>query len=124
MLVVNGRKLLSAIGETSQLRQLRHGPDGTAREVTNQVRWNSHDPSVASVSSSGVAVAVGFGAARIDAGYEGLNNTFQISVTPAGTFAVTGDVREPGQGPLTGVRVLEPGVWRVHAHGCSRAITC
>lgn len=108
-LVVNGRKLLSAIGETSQLTAVATWSDGTAREVTNQVRWNSHDSSVASVSSSGVAVAVGFGAApRIDAGYEGLNNTFQISVTPTGTFGVTGDVREPGQGPLIGVRVLEP----------------
>ena len=108
MLMVNGRKSLSAIGETSQLTAVATWSDGTAREVTDQVRWNSHDPSVASVSSSGVAAAVGFGAARIDAGYEGLNNTFQISVTPAGTFAVTGEVREPGQGPLTGVRVLEP----------------
>ena len=37
-----------------------------------------------------------------------LNTTVQIVVTPAGTFAVTGDVREPGQGTLAGVRVLEP----------------
>lgn len=89
-LTVNGRKLLSAIGDTSQLTAIATWPDGTARDVTAEVRWNSHQPSVATVSSSGLATAVGFGAARIDAGYGSLNNTFQIGVTPAGTFAVTG----------------------------------
>jgi hypothetical protein len=107
-LTINGRKSLSAIGETSQLTAIATWPDGTARDVTVEVRWNSHDSSVAAVSSSGLATAVGFGAARVDAGYASLNNTFQIGVTPAGTFAVTGDVREPGQGGVAGVRVLEP----------------
>jgi hypothetical protein len=107
-LVVNGSKSLSAIGETSQLTAVAMRRDGTARDVTREVRWNSHNLSVATVSSSGLATAVGFGAARIDAGFESLNYTFQIGVTPAGTFAATGEVREPGQGAIAGVRVLEP----------------
>ena len=116
-LTVNGRKSLTAISETSQLTAVATWPDGTARDVTAEVRWNSHDSSVATVSSSGLATAVGFGAARIDAGYGSLNSTFQIGVTPAGTFAVTGNVREPGQGALAGVRVLEPVSGRSRAHG-------
>ena len=107
-LTVNGRKSLSAIGETSQLTAIATWRDGTARDVTAEVRWTSHNLSVATISSSGLATAVGFGAARIDGQYESQNNSFQIGVTPAGTFAVTGDVREPGQGAIAGVRVLEP----------------
>jgi hypothetical protein len=107
-LTVDGRTSLSAIGETSQLRAVVTQSDGTSRDVTNDVRWNSRDPFVATVSASGLATAVGFGAARIDAAYDTLNSSFQIAVTPAGTFAATGEVREPGQGPIAGVRVLEP----------------
>jgi Big-like domain-containing protein len=111
-LTVNGRKSLAAIGETSQLTAVATLRDGTARDVTNEVRWDSQNPAVATVSSSGLATAVGFGAARIDArldsGGGSQNNSFQIAVTPAGTFAATGDVREPGQGAVAGVRVLEP----------------
>jgi hypothetical protein len=111
-LTVNGQKSLTAIGETTQLTAVATSQDGTARDVTNEVRWSSQNASVATVSSSGLATAVGFGATRIDAmldaGGGSLNNSFQIAVTPAGTFAAAGDVREPGQGALAGVRVLEP----------------
>ena len=107
-MVASGRKSLSAIGETSQLTAIAKWPDGTTRDVTADVRWTSRNPSVATVSSSGLATAVGFGAAQIEGLYGSLMTIFQIGVTPAGTFAVTGSVREPGQGALTGVRVLEP----------------
>jgi Bacterial Ig-like domain (group 2) len=106
--MVDGRKSLSAIGETSQLTALARWRDGSTRDVTSTARWSSQNTSVATVSSSGLAMANGFGAARIEVTYEGSLYGFQVSVTPAGTFAATGDVREPGQGTLTGVRVLEP----------------
>jgi hypothetical protein len=98
---------LSAIGETSQLIAVATGTDGTTRDVTVQARWTSRNPSVVTVSSSGLATAAGFGAAQIEATYESLLVTFQIEVTPAGTFAVTGSVREPGQGAVSDVRVRE-----------------
>ena len=107
-LLTSGRKSLRAIGETSQLTATATWRDGTTRDVTAEVRWNSRNVSVATVSSSGLATAVGFGAAQIDGTYDSLLVTFQIEVTPAGTFAVTGSVREPGQGAVAGVRVLEP----------------
>jgi hypothetical protein len=107
-LTVDGRKSLGAIGETSQLTALARWRDGSTRDVTSTAHWSSQNASVATVSPSGLAIAIGFGAARIQVTYEGSMNEFQLSVTPAGTFAATGDVREPGQGTLTGVRVLEP----------------
>jgi hypothetical protein len=86
--------------------------DGTTRDVSAEISsWTSRDPSVITVSSSGVATAVGFGAARIEARYGPPDSGVWaaiISVTPAGTVAVIGDVREPGQGTLAGVRVFEP----------------
>jgi hypothetical protein len=107
-LMVDGRKSFSAIGETSQLTAVARWRDGSTRDVTSTARWSSQNTSVATVSPTGLAMAIGFGAARIQVTYEGSNSEFQLSVTPAGTFAATGDVREPGQGTLTGVRVLEP----------------
>jgi len=107
-LMVDGRKSLSAIGETSQLTAVVRWRDGSTRDVTSTARWSSQNTSVATVSPTGLATAIGFGAARIQVTFEGSNSEFQLSVTPAGTFAATGDVREPGQGTLTGVRVLEP----------------
>ena len=106
--MVDGRKSLSAIGETSQLTALARWRDGSTRDVTTTARWSSQNTSVVTVSSSGLAMANGFGAARIEVTYEGSMYAFQLSVTPAGTFAATGDVREPGQGTLSGVHVLEP----------------
>lgn len=107
-LMVDGRKSLSAIGETSQLTAVARWRDGSTRDVTGTARWSSQNASVATVSPSGLATAIGFGASRIQVMYEGSNYEFQLSVTPAGTFAATGDVREPGQGTLAGVRVVEP----------------
>ena len=111
LLTVSGSRSLTAIGETSQLAAIATWPDGTL-DVTSEVRWNSQNPSVVTMSPNGLATAVGFGMARIDARFESgggsASASFQIAVTSAGTFVVTGDVREPGQGTLAGVRVLEP----------------
>ena len=107
-LTVTGRTSLTAIGETSQLTAIATASDGTKREVVADVSWNSLNSAVVTISSSGLATAVGFGGARIDVSHRSVSTTVQILVTPAGTFVVTGNVREPGQGGLAGVHVLEP----------------
>jgi Bacterial Ig-like domain (group 2) len=108
MLTVDGRKSLTAIGETSQLTARAGWPDGSTRDVTATARWLSLNTSVATVSSTGMVTGTGLGATRIEVTYESVMSAFQLSVTPVGTFAAAGDVREPGQGALAGVRVLEP----------------
>ena len=108
MLTINGRTSLDAIGETSQLNAVATFSDKTVRDVTSEVGWTSQNASVASVSSSGLVTAVGFGAAQISASYPNWGSlSVHVAVTPAGTFAVSGQVREPGQGAVAGVRVLE-----------------
>jgi hypothetical protein len=107
VLTVDGRKSLTAVGETSQLTAMARWRDGLIRDVTGTARWTSQNTSVATVSPDGLMTGIGLGAARIEVTYEGLLYMFQVSVTPVGTFAAAGDVREPGQGPLAGVRVVE-----------------
>jgi hypothetical protein len=115
-LELDGLKSLSAIGETDQLTVLGVWPDGSKRDVTSMAEWSSRNASIATVSPGGMATAVGFGIAAIEVKYQSVSRVFQISVTPAGTFAATGAVSEPGLGAgaggiggaLAGVRVLEP----------------
>ena len=107
-LTVDGRKSFTNVGETSQLTAVLRSRDGSTRDVTSTARWTAQNTSVATVSSSGLVTSTGLGSARIEITYQELMDSFQISVTPAGTFAAAGDVREPGQGVLAGVRVLEP----------------
>ena len=110
-LTLSGNTALTAIGESTQLVGVASWSDGTTRDVTAEITWSSEDPSVVAVSSDGLATATGFGVASINARYPPSNGGIwraTISVTPTGTFAAAGDVREPGQGTLAGVRVLEP----------------
>ena len=110
-LTLSGNNALTAIGDTTQLVGMASWSNGTTRDVTAEITWTSEDPSIVTISSSGLATAVAFGVARINAKYEPPNGGIwrvNISVTPTGTVAVAGDVREPGQGALAGVRVLEP----------------
>lgn len=72
---IEGRKSLTALGDTSQLRAVVRWADGTSEDVTAGARWHSHNPSVVAVSNTGLATALGFGAARIDAGYDTLGNS-------------------------------------------------
>jgi hypothetical protein len=81
--------------------------NGTSVDRTVEAQWMSHDPSVATVAPGGMVTAVGFGATRIDAVFEGKRSTVDVLVTPPGTFAAVGVVREPGTGPIAGALVRE-----------------
>jgi hypothetical protein len=81
--------------------------NGTSVDRTLEAQWTSHDTSVATVAPGGLVTAVGFGATHIDAVFEGKRSTADVLITPAGTFAALGVVREPGGGPLAGVLVRE-----------------
>jgi hypothetical protein len=81
--------------------------NGTSVDRTVEAQWTSHDTSVATVAPGGLVTAVGFGATHLDAVFEGKRSTADVLITPAGTFAALGVVREPGGGPLSGVLVRE-----------------
>jgi hypothetical protein len=74
--------------------------------VTLESEWQAADSSVITVSSTGLVTVVGFGSSRVLASFESrVSGARQISAWPPGRFAVSGRVREPGQGGLSNVRV-------------------
>jgi hypothetical protein len=105
---VSGLATLSSIGETSQLRATAIFSDSSTRDVTSEATWRSVNPSVLTVSPTGLVTVVDYGASTVEATYERGGASFQVVATPPGSFVVFGRVREPGQGGLDGVRVFDP----------------
>ena len=99
--------VLRAPGETGQMTVEAFLSDGTSVDRTVEAQWTSQDAGVATVAPGGLVTAVGFGATRIDAVFEGKRSTVDVMVTPPGSFAAVGVVREPGRGPIAGVVVQE-----------------
>jgi trimeric autotransporter adhesin len=73
------------VGDTRQLTASAEFADGSNEDITSLVEWSSADPSVATVTSSGLVTAVGPGTGRIRASYRGTTgeSTFNIVKSPA-----------------------------------------
>jgi hypothetical protein len=105
---IEGNTRLSNVGETSQLRAIAHLSDGTSTDATLTVSWTVLTGSVVSISSSGVLEATAFGIGTIRATYGLSRINVKITVTPAGTFVVSGRARQPAASSLSGVLITEP----------------
>ena len=109
-LAISGNTALQAAGETSQLTATATYSDGRTADVTRETAWSSTYSIVATVDSTGVVMARGLGltsiAARHPVSGPSRSTSARLTVTPAGSFAMTGRVREPGAGSLSGARVL------------------
>jgi uncharacterized protein YjdB len=64
-LVVTGRTSFAEVGDMSALTATATWANRTTRDVTSQVRWNSRDPSVATISPDGLLTAVAMGATTV-----------------------------------------------------------
>ena len=104
---IGATPVLRAPGETGRMTVEAFFSNGTSVDRTAESQWTSHDTSVATVAPGGLVTAVGFGATHIDAVFDGKRSTSEVVITPLGTFAALGQVREPGVGPLAGVVVQE-----------------
>ena len=104
---ITGSTSLAAIGETAQLTALATLSDGAERNVTVESAWASTDPSVVTVSSTGLLTVLRFGATLISARYQNRSATLSLRPSPPGTFVITGWAREPGEGGLAGVTVTD-----------------
>jgi len=99
IIVVPGTTALSLVGATQQYIAIML--DAQDRAVPNVVfTWASSDPSVASVTTSGLATSVGHGTATITASAAGLTGSASLTVTlvvasvsvaPAAATVATGD---------------------------------
>jgi len=65
------------------------------------------DALIISVSATGLMTVVDFGISRVLAVYQSRSAGSVVTITPTGTVAVSGRVREPGLSGLAGVRIVE-----------------
>jgi hypothetical protein len=68
-LTISGNLSIVAIGKTSQLTATLRKSNGSSQNVTNDSEWTSDNTSVATISSTGVLTAVGFGTTKVTARY-------------------------------------------------------
>jgi murein DD-endopeptidase MepM/ murein hydrolase activator NlpD len=57
--------------------------DGSTQSLTSQATWSSSNPSVATISTAGLASAVGLGSTTIEASVNGVNGSTGVAVTAA-----------------------------------------
>jgi hypothetical protein len=99
---------MTAVGDKVKLPLTAFYTDGTSRDIAAEATWTVDLPSVVSITS-GEATALSLGATFVQARY--LNRFYasvKVQVTPAGTFAIVGGTREPGNSGLPGVSVFHP----------------
>ncbi|POA49026.1 hypothetical protein C1884_31015, partial [Pseudomonas sp. GW460-R15] len=65
--------------------------DGTTKNVTSSVTWGSDTPTVATITSAGVATGVGAGTATISANLSSVTGSTLLTVTPKAPIAYVGD---------------------------------
>ena len=80
-----------ALGTTQQFTATAIYSDSSKQDVTAQASWSAVDPTVASISASGLAKALKQGSTGIGATYQGLSGSATLAVTPAviSSLAVT-----------------------------------
>jgi hypothetical protein len=106
----SGVETLTAIGQTAQFRAIATEQTGNANpttdDITNSVTWSVSNPSVATISPSGVATAVGAGYTQITVESNGNTAVSDLTVTlPAGSGSTSG-------GSITSIAII-PGTQSV-----------
>lgn len=93
------------MGLTQQLTATGYYSDGTSRNITTSVAWNSDATTVATVNTAGLAKGVAIGTAKITASLGGVTSTYvnltvvaavlqTIAVTPAGLTISAGQTKQ------------------------------
>ncbi|HEY6357758.1 MAG TPA: Ig-like domain-containing protein, partial [Vicinamibacterales bacterium] len=90
-IAIAGTLALPAVGQTSQLVATAMFANGTSQVVTNQARWLSSNPTVATVTTSGLVAALTYGTAVVTATYQGVAGigTLTITLNMTGTWKGT-----------------------------------
>lgn len=100
--VVPGTAASTFVGETTQF--LASGSltaGGTPQDLTNQVQWVSSNVQVATVSTGGLATAVGSGTSTITASSGGVNGSAVLTVTISGASSQPTLALIPGSATAT-----------------------
>jgi hypothetical protein len=68
------------VGQTAQFTATATLSDGTTQAITSEATWQSSNPSVITVSPSGMVTWVGFGEVDVTAGYNGVTGSEHLIV--------------------------------------------
>jgi trimeric autotransporter adhesin len=104
---------LTSVGQTQQFRAIgsynRTGGHPTqTNDISAQVSWASSDPSVASVSATGLATAVSTGSTTISATFRGAVGTTSLTVSPQAVHALSSIAVIPATSVQTVISIGEP----------------
>jgi hypothetical protein len=99
------------IGGTQQFTATAVFGDGTTQDLTSQVQWVSSAATVALISNSGLANAVGQGTAQITASYEGVSGAATLTVTPVTLVSIKVTPATPEAPAHTQIQFTATGVY-------------
>lgn len=85
-----------APGESVQLTANAVKSDNSVENVSERAAWQSSDPRVVEISSSGVAKAIARGEAMITVRFQSRGASTRTFVLPAGTYRLSGTVTDSG----------------------------
>ena len=87
-LTVSGSPILTGLRQRSQMTAIITNDDGTTQDVTKSSTWLSSNPSVATVTGSGVVTTIAGGSTHLTAVYQTTSQGFDLEIAPvATTFA-------------------------------------
>jgi hypothetical protein len=97
------------LGATQQLSATGTFSDGTTQDLTSSVNWASTSPTVAAITSPGLALAKNFGTAVISASSASISGSGTLVVMPAAAVNYFSNANTVGAPDAT-VNVINPGL--------------
>jgi hypothetical protein len=97
------------LGATQQLTATGTFSDGTTQDLTSSATWASASPTVAAITSPGVALAQNFGTAVISATSASISGSGTLAVMPAAAVNYFSNANTAGAPDAT-VNVINPGL--------------
>jgi hypothetical protein len=97
------------LGATQQLSATGTFSDGTTQDLTSSATWASASPTVAAITSPGVALAQNFGTAVISATSASISGSGTLAVMPAAAVNYFSNANTAGAPDAT-VNVINPGL--------------
>ena len=77
-----------SVGAHQQFTATGTYSDGSHQDLTNSATWTSSSPSIATISSTGLATGVAAGSTTIKAASGSINGTTSLTVTASGNFTI------------------------------------
>jgi hypothetical protein len=108
-------------GNQQQFKATGHFSDGTMQDLTASAAWSSSDKNVATISTGGLATAVGMGTSTIKAVSGSVPGSTLITVTPSGGAGVPALVQHVSGSSTRGNNFSSPFCYHIQLPGGTTA---